>query len=387
MTKICASIGTALAVGLFSSLANADGAAVKPCAYGKAGFNTPFCKSAPDNVGSGPSLAQAGTAAEIRGGFLRGKELVFAFGGVFEKASLPLQGAIWSVDTKTGARKVLSGFSNDAAGGAKRTGSGPDLMDVFDVKPASGGALWVLSRGNNGATGQALKDQLLLMKVAPDGTRSVAMNLSKAGSPCRYAQRSLTVAPDGTLYAAFDYNGSERGIMKIDPAAGKCQIVSQTAPKASAQVGKGPETTTFRTVLFHKGSVYATDFVKNALWKIDPASGDRTLLSSSNSAGAVGAGPKALGTGWMTADGNTLWVSGTVVGNDYSSTSPSIVEVNLTNGARKTFGSGDGPTLTNDHIAPIWKEPGSNTLLVAAHKGIMRYQLDGDRNWVSYSSK
>jgi hypothetical protein len=194
--------------------------------------------------------------------------------------------------------------------------------------------------------------------------------------------RSLTSAADGTLYAPYDYNGSERGVMRIDPARKSCEIVSESSSKPK---GAGPENSTFRSVFAHQGSVLATDFIKNALFKIDVKSGDRTILSSSKGGGTVGAGPKALGTGYMTAEGNTLWVSGPVVGNDASPQAPGVVEVDLATGSRKTFKPADGPMMPSDQPLPIWKEKGSRTLLVAVDNGILRYELDGDRNWISVS--
>lgn len=355
-----------------------------PCAYGKAGFKDPKCASSPDAVGSGASLAQAGTAAVINGGFLRGRELVFTFGDVFEKSTLPLQGAVWAVDLNTGARRILSGFSNDSVGGPKRTGAGPDFGAAYDVKPGPNGSLWVLSRLYSD---QTAKSEMRLMQVAPDGTRTLVMNLTQLGSPCSNTLRSLALGPDGSLYAPFDIGGQTRGVLKLNPATHACAPVSQTSNSGSPQTGQGPANSTMRTVLFHGGSLYATDFIKQALWKVNPANGDRTLLSSSNPSGPVGKGPQALGTGWLTAEGSTLWVSGTVVGNEASSGAPGIVEVNLTSGERKTFPSGDGPTVARDAIVPVWKEPGTKNLIIAVNKGILRYEVGGDRNWISASSR
>jgi hypothetical protein len=132
------------------------GSKLLPCAYGKAGYGKPACQSSPSaGVGSGPSLAQSGTAAEIRGGFLKGTELIVAFGGIFENAQATLQGSIWGINTTTGARRVISGFTNDAATGPKRTGKGPDFGDAFDVKPGKEGELYVLSKGTNGENRQS----------------------------------------------------------------------------------------------------------------------------------------------------------------------------------------------------------------------------------------
>jgi hypothetical protein len=151
-------------------------------------------------------------------------------------------------------------------------------------------------------------------------------------------------------------------------------------------VGRGPKNGTFSAIVFHRGSLYASDFIKQALFRVDPENGDRTIISSSSGSGAIGGGPRALGTGWLTAEGNTLWVSGAVVGNDTSSLPPGVVEIDLTTGERKLFPSGEGPQVPgSDDTIRVWKEPGSRTLIVAARKGLLRYLLGGDRNWFSRS--
>ena len=62
------------------------------------------------------------------------------------------------------------------------------------------------------------------------------------------------------------------------------------------------------------------------------------------------------------------------------------MEVNLATGERKRFPSGEGPQIPgSDDTIRIWKEPGASTLVVAARKGFLRYQLGADRNWFSLS--
>jgi hypothetical protein len=227
---------------------------------------------------------------------------------------------------------------------------------------------------------------MLLTKVAPDGTRTRVLNLSELPAPCPHALNNLAASPDGTLYAPFSHVGVGRGVMKIDPAAKKCTPVTQSPLNDKPPLGQGPQNATFGAALFHNGSLYATDFTKAAVFKISPANGDRAVVSSSNPAGAVGGGPKALGTGWLTAEGGTIWVSGAVVGNEASSLAPGVVEVNLATGERKLFPSGEGPQIPGaDEKVRIWKEPGARNLIVATRKGFLRYQLGGDRNWFSRS--
>ena len=132
------------------------------------------------------------------------------------------------------------------------------------------------------------------------------LNLSELPAPCPHVLNNLAVGPDGALYAPFSHVGVGRGIVKIDPGARKCIPISQSPLDGKPAIGRGPDNATLSAVLFHQGALYASDFIKQALFKVEPANGDRATVSSSSGSAAVGSGPKALGTGWMTAEGNTL---------------------------------------------------------------------------------
>ena len=366
---------------IIPSTAAAETSSVLPCGYGKAGFKDPRCNQT-GAVGSGPSLAQAGTAARISGGFLAGSKLTVSFADVFDTAKTPLRGAIWEVDTRSGARRVVSGFAHDAAG-SQWVGAGEQFGSVWDVKPATDG-YWALSRRPNATVG---KDEILLFKVTRDGTRSIAMSMSAAGAPCRAIGQSLSVAADGTIYATYDFDGTERGLMKVDPSRKACTVVSSSPSNGGKQapVGAGPGTSTLRTVLAQGGALYATDFLKAAVFKVDPTTGARTILSSANPAGLVGPGVEAIGTGYLAIKNGRLLVTGTLVGGSVPASAPGIMAIDMTSGARSTFGSGDGILAGRDQIMPIWDEPGTEDVLVAVGKSIVRYRLGGDRNYVSSS--
>jgi len=248
-----------------------------------------------------------------------------------------------AIDLSTGDRSSAS----DAT-----TGTGPMFANVSGVTFAGAGAL-LTADSDNGAA-------LLAVELASGDRTIVSDALTGAGPDLFFADG---VAFDGTraLVVGTSVNGS--ALLAVDLANGARTILSDPV------TGSGPEISDLRGVAFDgtRALVLAggagADF--DALVRVDPATGARTILSSSSVGSGVGLG-NALG---LTFDGTRVLVAKTPGGPEGAI----VVAVDLASGDRTVVSdrtTGVGPVPRDLHgIAAVGTtfvvtDPGQDALLL-----------------------
>ena len=170
--------------------------------------------------------------------------------------------------------EFLAMFAEEAEPGAEEVGT-PEM--------ASPVAPEVL--GSRGGTGQ-------VTMVAPDGTQSVlAGGLSSYTFPEGIGPAGIAVADDGTVWLAnggagpftpfFDPLPTENSVLRIDPATGE---VTQVADIGANERANNPDPNLVDSNLYGldiaaDGTVIVADAGGNAVYRVDPASGELSVLA------------------------------------------------------------------------------------------------------------
>jgi hypothetical protein len=193
-------------------------------------------------------------------------------------------GTIYVTEAGTGGDEVLSG-----------AGPGEQATPVTE---ASGTPTPPAAPPTRGTTGQ-------VTAIAPDGTQSVVAS----GLPSYSLGDGEAVGPagvvfvDGTLYVAVgggfgdfgvDPLTNEDSVVSIDPATG---AVTQVADIGAFEIANNPDGTDVNSNLYgmdvgSDGQLYVADAGGNAVYKVDPTSGQFSLLGvlpQRNSSGQVAA--------------------------------------------------------------------------------------------------
>jgi hypothetical protein len=279
--------------------------------------------------GAGPSLRSL-PQAHFNGGVVVGREVMV--GADWSSSTHPVQGLVMAVHLDTGARRIISGAYEDPMTGFAQTGSGPAFAKVIDVKVGSGGALFALSVPTTSAS-------LEIVRVDPStGARTLvwrgrdpAFGQCASGDPARpngvtYHERVFELDATGGFYLAFRGAGpySEGvGLVRVSADGASCSFVTRSGAGAlnawaGNDVGSGftVDRGYYSGLVQRQGQLYVLNDVLLSLFRIDPATGARTRISSaSTSTGVVGAGPVNLGgigQRWLTWDAtrNLLWATG-----------------------------------------------------------------------------
>jgi hypothetical protein len=200
----------------------------------------------------------------------------------------PDQGTVLLVDSATGNRTALSGCANDACSSV--VGSGRPLRGVLGVVRTSSGQIYVFDRDASNGNPAAV------VAIDPaNGNRTVisgcidaaCSSFAGSGPPLSFLNPGA-VAADGSLLAVAI---TLDAVLRIDPATGNRSIVSgctDAGPCGGPPVGSGPAFVDPVAVKRDaSGDLLVTDSGTFGVTHVDPTTGDRTVITSS----AVGTGP------------------------------------------------------------------------------------------------
>lgn len=186
------------------------------------------------------------------------------------------------VDPSDGRRAVVS---------SDLRGAGPPLSGPEGVALAADGAVLVAN---------AFARNLLRVDLASgdrtivSGCEDAACSTSRGAGPPFLIPRFVARRPDGAWLVADRAEVGVWALVLVDPATGDRSVLSGCAdPQCSTQIGAGPAIgRLFGLAIEATGMVVVADGL--AVYRIDPASGDRALLSGCSDPGcvaAVGSGP------------------------------------------------------------------------------------------------
>lgn len=280
------------------------------------------------SFGEGPRVRPL-PQAHINGGFVDGANREIVAGVDWSSGSNPDSGLIMAFDMDTGDRRIVSG-AHQGASGVTTTGAGPALHNVIDVKRATTGQLYALS-----VPGSSLDTEVV--RVDPStGDRTVVWRSGDgAYGQCASGDGSRRLRVWGEAFALDDANNiylafggagftSEGvGVIRLTPDGKHCEVVSRSGAGElnefyGEDVGEGYPIDRGRYIsfTFHDGALYAMHEAWLSLVRIDPLTGDRTVVSSaSTSMGVVGSGPVnygGIGMRWLVWDGprGHMWTAG-----------------------------------------------------------------------------
>lgn len=272
---------------------------------------------------------------------------------------------IMAIDLTTGDRTLLSGKINDTLNGIQTKGSGDAFTSLDDVEVAPNGKWWALDSISAGAmifevdpatgnrTDLFTQDQLSRDKgICKLNNQGFALGFGSNGNSFTSGLANMVVEPDGTIYirGGDAYDSAVREIDWYGIAAlkdGACKIVSAYSSKNDAyNVGQGP---TFNDMLNWLGKTPDGKLVAGLsqyyLYSFDPATGDRTMISSADPGAQLGTGD-LMGDSFVTptADGKTLFT----VGKFNNSTFGGTTSVDVATGNRTTLAPAAGPQKNGD---------------------------------------
>jgi MYXO-CTERM domain-containing protein len=199
--------------------------------------------------------------------------------------------ALVRVDPASGDRTIVSGCTDPQC--AAVVGNGPAIGRLFGLAVEAGGAV-------------AVADGRAVYRIDPaNGDRSVLSGCADAacstlvgGGPGFGEPVDLLAEPDGRLLVSYRIEGSAFGaILRVDPATGDRTLVSGCEdPGCTSSRGSGPAfVDLFGLAREAGGTLVASDAALDALLRVDPATGDRTLVSGCGDGGcalAAGSGPR-----------------------------------------------------------------------------------------------
>ncbi len=204
--------------------------------------------------------------------------------------STPGSYALIRVDPMSGDRSVVSGCADPAC--AQVVGAGPPIGRLFGIALDAAGTIYA-------ADGQALYriDPVSGDRVLVSGCTDAACSGQVGSGPDFGQPADLVIAPSGAVYASYQIEGVVFGALRqIDPSTGARTLVSGCEDIACSTVrGTGPRfDNPFGLGLDLDGTLLVADSQLDAVLRVDPVSGDRTLVSGcadASCSSARGAGP------------------------------------------------------------------------------------------------
>ena len=186
-------------------------------------------------------------------------------------AGTNMQGGLFRVDAATGARTLLSDFGNAA--------QGPTGNQAYDVAIEAAGTILVLDYF------AATDGKGALFRVDPDtGDRTLLSDFGDDAQGPGGTKDPVGVAVEaaGTILIA-DYGAGTNflgGLWRVDPVTGTRTLLSDFGNAAQGPTGENPVSVTVETT----GAILVIDpdggtSGRGALFRVDPGSGTRTLLS------------------------------------------------------------------------------------------------------------
>jgi hypothetical protein len=206
--------------------------------------------------------------------------------------SAPGTWALVRVDPESGDRAVVSGCSDASCTAV--VGGGPAIGRLFGLAVEATGTVVV-------ADGQAVHriDPANGNRTILSGCADPSCSVVVGDGPAFGEPVDIALAPDGGLLVSYRREGAAFGaIRRIDPATGARTLVSGCEDVAcSAQRGAGPSFVDLFGLAAHASGalLHASDSVRDAVLRVDVATGDRALLSGCGDDGctvAAGAGPR-----------------------------------------------------------------------------------------------
>lgn len=341
-------------------------------------------------IGMGPGMPDLRGNKGYSGGYVEPGTRRLIIGGYYSDAPFNNMGLIFAIDLDTGARTVLSGAYNDPVMGVRRVGcSGTpaecastmpiadDIGSIQDVKrgadgntyayvsgPGLGAQIWRVDL-TTGRRTLVWREEIRANLTGQRPSSSVNTNQCWNGVPdealmgVRVVQlhpNGWTMDAMGNHYFGVQPNGAPvgpNGIVRVSADGSSCTWVTRyfnDAPSTSGPMNayRGQDLGTgntalmrfdWRALLVHTdGNLYGRN--ASALVRINPATGDRIVVSNADLMAGVGRGA-VMGDRWLTWDAarNRLWTTG--AGN-----ATSIVAVNLM--------SGDRDDMTNSFAMADW---------------------------------
>ena len=194
-----------------------------------------------ENTGTGPIIEAADSVVVDR----HGRILVTDF----------VLDVIFRVDPVSGNRTILSGAGK---------GSGPNLTGPQGIDLGSDGSIFVTD--HDGILGPGA-----VYRIDPfNGNRTVVMSTGMSSIPS-----DIAVADDGFLFVI----DTAQSVFKINPATGAFTLVPS---------GTGPNYTVPDSIVIDStGDLLVSNVNPDLLLRVDPVSGDRTILSDAG----TGTGP------------------------------------------------------------------------------------------------
>jgi streptogramin lyase len=183
--------------------------------------------------------------------------------------------AVVRVDPTSGDRTLVSGCTDLAC--SSQVGTGPTMERAFGIEvEASGGIL--------------VADTLAVLWIDPvSGNRSVlsgcadpSCTVEIGAGPSFGAPIGVEIEAGGDILVTDSAEGSAfRAIFRVDPSTGARTIVSGCAnPTCSSVIGAGPNFDKVWGIAFEDdGDLLVTDRGLDAVFHVDPTTGDRTVVS------------------------------------------------------------------------------------------------------------
>lgn len=271
------------------------------------------------------------------------------------------RGLLFRIDPTTGNRTVLSDF-NDAAQGP--IGADPRALGI-----ESGGAVLVADN----SSGAGFRGTLFRMSPAT-GIRTVLSDFANAAQgPLGTDPLGVAIESAGTILVA-DPGGAQGDpnlLFRVDPATGMRTILSDFTDPAQGPTGENPSGLT----LDHTGRILVATGqtgtgLRGVLFRVDPTTGTRELLSDF---GDANQGPRGdLPYGVALEPGGTILVTTIFkldgIGTSFNGT---LFRVDPTDGTRTILSAFGDPAQGPVGFTPsgVAIEPSGSILVAAQHVG------------------
>ena len=244
-----------------------------------------------------------------------------------------------AINMETKERSVVSGVYKDPRTGEKIVGSGPVFTSLkFITKGPDGYYAFGTDRDHPtpGRWGSPKLPDAFVYRVDPaNGNRSIVLDFGEPAAACttrsglqvfpmkeaifsaeERTRLVLTFGADGTMYVPVDGGDDKHRLSGVAAFKdGACHIVSLDDSQDKDDVGSGITLAIRQLELpisalrYSNGALYAMS-VEKSLIRIDVNSGNREVISSSESDEMVGTGP-GIHRGYMEiAPDGTIWTSG-----------------------------------------------------------------------------